>query len=110
MEKYSKEFISLNNCFREIQAYSKGSSIDIEKCAQLFFFELSNVDIQYQVHGNRLLSDKEMIAVQKYICRITGNRNLSKAIRRKILEESLDFNEIVEIRRREVSCDSTVQQ
>ena len=100
---HSAEFMRLRECFNEIAAYHKGSNADINRYAQLFFFELGNIDIQFQMNNRRLLKDAEIPYVQKFINRITGNREISKRIRLQILEESLNFNEMAEIRRRQLS-------
>lgn len=96
MTEYSNKFVSLKSLFDEINTYAPGTSVNIENVAKLFVLELMEVTTQYEVFQKRILNDKEYATVQKFINKITGNRNISKALRRRILEESLPFNEMVE--------------
>ena len=97
MEKHTKEYLNLMEYFKEIKAYQKGSTFNVDKIAQLFYFELCNVNIIYQSTHNSLLAGDEYEDVQKFINIITGNRNINKAIRREIMIEAIDFNEMVEM-------------
>ncbi|MBQ8522751.1 MAG: hypothetical protein IJ458_03715 [Clostridia bacterium] len=97
MEKHSQKFINLQGNFNEIQSYIKGSSIDVDKFAQLFYLELLDINIQWQTYHAKLLDDAELAVVQRWINRIMGNRNINRNIRRKIMEEGFEFNEMVEL-------------
>ena len=50
----------------------------------------------------KILTYAEMLKVQHIINRIIGNRNITKSIRREMVEELIIFNEIIEINRRQI--------
>ena len=96
MEKHTVTFNNLKRNYNEIRVYNKGAGVNVNKFAQLFLFELINVNIQYQTFDKCLLSEGELSIVRVMVNRIIGNKNIDKEIRVKINKENLEFNEMIE--------------
>ena len=96
MLNHTKKFENLKRLFNEINTYLPGINVDIEKICKLFIFELMEVTTQFEAFHKIILKDDECIMVQNWINKITGNKNISRSLRRRLLEESIIFNEMVE--------------
>lgn len=94
--QYTKKYLEIRDCVREIITYTKGINVDIEKCAQIFLLHLQDINTQYYTFNNKIVNNKELVIIQRWINRITGNKNIRRITRKVILEESLVFNEMVE--------------
>lgn len=97
MEEHSQKFSILEKAFKQIQSQT---TCNLDKHALIFYGELLNVIIEWEMARTQVLTNSELITVQSWINRITGNRNISKNIRIDILNKSLQFNEMVEDIRR----------
>lgn len=110
MKNHTEEFNRLKRYFSEIRAYNKGSGLDVNKFANLFLFEIVNINIQYQTFGKCLLNIDELITVRNMINRVIGNRNINKDLRVRINRENLEFNEMIEVLRISFRAEDTLNK
>lgn len=95
MDKNTQQFITLYKYFDKIQSFQRGSGVNVDGLARQFYVEFLDVTLRAS-RFEYVLKGDEWRKVQFMVNRITGNRNVSRNIRMKILEQSLTFNEIVE--------------